>query len=88
MSEAWAISPPAGGRIWDAFADHPRFAFIEGDIRDLDVCMQGLQEGMTHVLHQAAWGSVPRSIEMPLLYEAINIKGTLHMMEAATTTGY
>lgn len=36
-----------------------------------------------YVLHQAAWGSVPRSIEMPLLYEDINIKGTLNMMEAA-----
>jgi UDP-N-acetylglucosamine 4-epimerase len=35
------------------------------------------------VLHQAAWGSVPRSIEMPLLYEEINIRGTLNMMEAA-----
>jgi len=38
-------------------------------------------------LHQAAWGSVPRSIEMPLLYEEINIKGTLNMMEAARQSG-
>ncbi|MFR9060910.1 NAD-dependent epimerase/dehydratase family protein, partial [Eubacterium callanderi] len=36
-----------------------------------------------YVSHQAAWGSVPRSIEMPLLYEEINIKGTLNMLEAA-----
>lgn len=66
----------------DAFADYPHYAFIEGDIRDLDVCMQACK-GMTYVLHQAAWGSVPRSIEIPLLYEEINIKGTLNMMEAA-----
>ena len=39
------------------------------------------------VLNQAAWGSVPRSIEMPLLYEEINIRGTLNMMEAARQTG-
>ena len=40
-------------------------------------------EGVDYVLHQAAWGSVPRSIELPLLYEEINIRGTLNMMEAA-----
>jgi len=39
------------------------------------------------VLNQAAWGSVPRSIEMPLLYEEINIRGTLNMMEAARQNG-
>ena len=44
----------------------------------MDAC-----KGIDFVLHQAAWGSVPRSIEMPLLYEEINIKGTLNMMEAA-----
>jgi UDP-N-acetylglucosamine 4-epimerase len=70
----------------DAFADHPSFTFVEGDIRDLDVCMLAC-EAITYVLHQAAWGSVPRSIEMPLLYEQINIKGTLHMMEAARLQG-
>ena len=42
---------------------------------------------MDYVLHQAAWGSVPRSIEMPLLYEQINIMGTLNMLEAARQAG-
>lgn len=70
----------------DGCADHPRFEFLEGDIRDLEKCMQAC-EGMTYVLHQAAWGSVPRSIEMPLLYEEVNIKGTLNMMEAARRQG-
>ena len=41
-------------------------------------------EGVDYVLHQAAWGSVPRSIEKPILYEEINIKGTLNMMKQLT----
>jgi UDP-N-acetylglucosamine 4-epimerase len=64
------------------FKDNPNFEFIEGDIRNLDTCMQACKD-IDYVLHQAAWGSVPRSIEMPLLYEEINIRGTLNMMEAA-----
>lgn len=66
----------------DLFMDRPNYTFIKGDIRDLDTCMEAC-EGVDYVLHQAAWGSVPRSIEMPLLYEEINIRGTLNMMEAA-----
>lgn len=42
---------------------------------------------MDYVLHQAAWGSVLRSIEMPLLYEEINVRGTLNMMEVARQSG-
>ncbi len=70
----------------DGFINNPRFTFIEGDIRDLDTCMKAC-EGVDFVLNQAAWGSVPRSIEMPLLYEDINIGGTLNMMEAARQQG-
>ena len=70
----------------DGFIDNPNFTFIEGDIRDLDTCMKAC-EGVDYVLNQAAWGSVPRSIEMPLLYEDINIGGTLNMMEAARQQG-
>jgi len=62
--------------------DHPNFTLAEGDIRDSQVCLSACQS-MDYVLHQAAWGSVPRSIEMPQLYETINIAGTLNMMEAA-----
>lgn len=68
------------------FIENPNYDFVEGDIRDLDTCIKAC-EGIDFVLHQAAWGSVPRSIEMPLLYEEINIKGTLHMMEAARQNG-
>ena len=65
-----------------SFMDNPNFEFIEGDIRNFNTCAEVCQ-GIDYVLHQAAWGSVPRSVEMPLLYEEINIKGTLNMMEAA-----
>lgn len=64
------------------FQDHPNFTLIEGDIRTMDICLTACM-GVDYILHQAAWGSVPRSIEMPLLYEEINIKGTLNMLEAA-----
>lgn len=66
----------------DLFTNNPNFEFIEGDIRNLDTCIK-ICNGIDYVLHQAAWGSVPRSIEMPILYQEINIKGTLNMMEAA-----
>ena len=64
------------------FQNNARFSFIEGDIQDLKTCMKAC-EGVDYVLNQAAWGSVPRSIEMPLYYEEVNIHGTLNMMEAA-----
>lgn len=70
----------------DFLTDRENYTFIRGDIRDLDTCMKAC-EGVSYVLHQAAWGSVPRSIEMPLLYEEINIRGTLHMMETARQMG-
>ena len=64
------------------FLNNPNFTFMEGDIRDFDTCIKACKD-VDYVLHQAAWGSVPRSIEMPLLYEEINIRGTLNMLEAA-----
>lgn len=67
----------------DLFSRNYNYTFIKGDIRDLDTCMKACKN-VNYVLHQAAWGSVPRSIEMPLLYEDINIKGTLNMLEAAS----
>ena len=66
----------------DLFIDNPNYTFINGDIRDLETCVKAC-ENVDFVLHQAAWGSVPRSIEMPLFYEEVNITGTLNMMEAA-----
>ena len=66
----------------ELFLDDPNYLFFKGDIKDLDTCMAAC-EGVDYVLNQAAWGSVPRSIEMPLFYCANNIQGTLNMMEAA-----
>ena len=70
----------------DMFIEHPNYSFIKGDIKDLDICMEAC-EGVDYVLNQAAWGSVPRSIEMPLFYCANNIMGTLNMLEAARKSG-
>ncbi|WP_416326311.1 SDR family oxidoreductase [[Eubacterium] hominis] len=64
------------------FLDNPNYTFIKGDITDLDTCLKACKD-VDYVLNQAAWGSVPRSIEMPLFYEKVNIGGTLNMMEAA-----
>ena len=70
----------------EEFMNNENFEFIEGDIRDIDTCQNACKD-IEYVLHQAAWGSVPRSIEMPLIYEEINIKGTLNMMVAARDNG-
>ena len=70
----------------DLFLDHPNYEFIRGDIKDLDTCMRAC-EGVDYVLNQAAWGSVPRSVEMPLFYCMNNIQGTLNMLEAARQNG-
>ncbi|EGR0111480.1 Vi polysaccharide biosynthesis UDP-N-acetylglucosaminuronic acid C-4 epimerase TviC [Vibrio vulnificus] len=59
-----------------------RFSFIEGDIRDPEICQQ-VVEGVDYVLHQAALGSVPRSIADPLTTNAANITGFLNMLNAA-----
>ncbi len=66
----------------DMFLGNSSYTFIKGDITDFETCMDAC-DGVDYVLNQAAWGSVPRSIEMPLYYEEVNIKGTLNMMEAA-----
>ncbi len=70
----------------DLFIDNPNYEFVKGDIKDLGTCMK-VCEGVDYVLNQAAWGSVPRSIEMPLFYCMNNIMGTLNMMEAARQQG-
>lgn len=70
----------------DMFADNPNYEFIKGDIKDYDTCAKAC-EGVDYVLNQAAWGSVPRSIEMPLFYCKNNIDGTLNMLEAARQSG-
>jgi len=63
-----------------------RFRFIEGDIRDSDACRRAC-EGVDFVLHQAALGSVPRSIEDPITTNSVNIGGFLEMLTAARSAG-
>ncbi len=64
------------------FRDHPDFEFINGDIRDYETCLKA-SEGMDLICHQAALGSVPRSIEDPLTTNAVNITGTQNVFWAA-----
>lgn len=68
------------------FIGNKNYEFVQGDIKDFDTCLKAC-DGIDYVLNQAAWGSVPRSIEMPLFYCANNILGTLNMMEAARQKG-
>ena len=70
----------------DMFLDNPSYEFIKGDIKDLDTCLKAC-DGVDFVLNQAAWGSVPRSLEMPIFYCKNNIEGTLNMLEASRQKG-
>ena len=63
------------------FMNHPSFEFIEGDIRNLDTCKEALID-IDYVSHQAALGSVPRSIDNPLLSNSVNVSGFLNMLVA------
>ena len=67
-------------------AQWARFDFIEGDIRDLPQC-QAACAGVDYVLHQAALGSVPRSINDPVTTNAVNVDGFLNMLVAARDAG-
>ena len=66
--------------------DHPQCQLLVGDIREEVVCLEACQ-GMDLVCHQAALGSVPRSIQFPLLTNAVNVTGTLNVFAAARQTG-
>ncbi len=63
-----------------------RFAFVEGDVRELDTCIETMR-GVDFVLHQAALGSVPRSMVRPLDTHTVNVDGTLNVFLAALETG-
>ncbi|MDR2819759.1 MAG: Vi polysaccharide biosynthesis UDP-N-acetylglucosaminuronic acid C-4 epimerase TviC [Desulfovibrio sp.] len=70
----------AGSNAWK------NFTFVEGDIRDTDTC-RAVCAGVDHVLHEAALGSVPRSIDDPLLSNGCNITGFVNMLTAARDAG-
>lgn len=66
----------------NSFLDHPKFTFIEGDIRDKSICMD-LTKEVDFVLHQAALGSVPRSLEDPITTNEVNVNGFLNILDAS-----
>src|SRR5688500_7526492 len=64
------------------FLENPAFELIEGDIRELETCRRAV-EGIDYVSHQAALGSVPRSINDPITSNEVNVSGFLNMLVAA-----
>jgi len=69
-----------------ALSGYPDFTFIEGDIRNLEDCHKAC-EGVDYILHQAALGSVPRSINDPITSNDVNVGGFLNMLVAARDAG-
>ena len=65
---------------------NPNFTFMEGDIRDISVCHTAVK-GVDYVLHQAALGSVPRSIKDPITSNEVNVSGFLNMLIASRDAG-
>lgn len=63
------------------FIDNPRFEFVLGDICDFQTCIKSMK-GINLVSHQAALGSVPRSIENPMRIDDVNITGTVNVLKA------
>ena len=70
----------------EEFMEHPRFEFIEGDITDYQTCLAAC-EGIHKISHQAALGSVPRSIENPTRSTEVNVLGTVNVLHAAHVKG-
>ncbi len=66
----------------DILQQYPGFEFIEGDIRNMDTCMKAC-DGIDYISHQAALGSVPRSIKEPVYFNDVNVGGFVNMLKAA-----
>ena len=70
----------------EEFLEDPNFTLIEGDIRNLEDCLKATKD-VDYVLHQAALGSVPRSIKDPITSNDVNVSGFLNMLVAARDNG-
>lgn len=70
----------------EPFFSNPNYTLIEGDIRDLETCQKAV-DGVDYILHQAALGSVPRSINDPITSNEVNVSGFLNMLVAARDAG-
>jgi UDP-N-acetylglucosamine 4-epimerase len=81
--KVWVLDDFSNGHRYNLteFHSNPAFELMEGDIRDLETCKAAMN-GIDYVSHQAALGSVPRSIKDPALTNAVNITGFLNMMVA------
>jgi UDP-N-acetylglucosamine 4-epimerase len=88
VSEVRVLDNLATGSLGniEGFRNHPKFSYIEGDIRDYDTCLRAC-EGVDRISHQAALGSVPRSVNDPITSNNVNITGTLHIFTAAKEQG-
>ena len=71
---------------FSSVVSHPSFLFIKGDIRDLETCKKACA-GIDYVFHQAALGSVPRSIDNPIATNSVNVDGFLNMINASRLAG-
>lgn len=69
----------------DILRQYPGFEFIEGDIRNIETCLKAC-EGIDYISHQAALGSVPRSIKEPVYFNEVNVTGFVNMLNAAVTS--
>jgi len=70
----------------EEFIGHPKFEFVKADICDYEVCFE-VTKGIDKITHQAALGSVPRSIVNPMRSTEVNVLGTVNMMHAAHING-
>jgi UDP-N-acetylglucosamine 4-epimerase len=70
----------------EEFVGHPKFEFVKADICDYEVCIE-VTKGIDKITHQAALGSVPRSIVNPMRSTEVNVLGTVNMMHAAHING-
>lgn len=70
----------------EEFERHPKFEFIKGDICDYQTCLEATK-GIDKITHQAALGSVPRSIENPMRSTEVNVLGTVNVLHAAKENG-
>lgn len=70
----------------EEFLSNPKFEFVKGDICDYEVCTR-VMRGINKVTHQAALGSVPRSIENPMRTNEVNVGGTVNILHAAKEAG-
>lgn len=70
----------------DVLRKYSAFEFVEGDIRNTETCLAAC-DGIDFVSHQAALGSVPRSMKEPVYFSEVNITGTVNMMKAAFDAG-